>query len=167
MDFSLFLSHNRVATVRTPSNSIMKIGSGLVVPALPMYAGMPRWSPDGKKIVFFGGDPEHPARLYVISSDGGTPRLLAAGEFQAVSPSWMADGNSIVFVDTKGGEATGMVKMINVNTSQVTAVRTRRPCSLRLLLTTVAILPVPALTAKPCGSLTSVPANGRNCSKRM
>jgi eukaryotic-like serine/threonine-protein kinase len=89
---------------------------------VPMYAAMPRWSPDGKQIVFFGSDPEHPARLYVISSDGGTPRLLAAGEFQAVSPSWMADGNSIVFVDTNGGEATGIVKMININTSQVTAV---------------------------------------------
>ena len=37
-------------------------------------------------------------------------------------PPWMADRNSIVFVDTKGGEATGIVKMINVNTSQVTAV---------------------------------------------
>jgi serine/threonine protein kinase/Tol biopolymer transport system component len=89
---------------------------------VPMYAGMPRWSPDGKQIVFFGEDPDHPTHLYVISADGGTPRLLAAGELQAVSPSWMADGNSIVFVARKGGETTGIVKMMNITTSQVTAV---------------------------------------------
>jgi Tol biopolymer transport system component len=89
---------------------------------VPMYAGMPRWSPDGTQIVFFGEDPDHPTHLYVISADGGTPRLLAAGELQAVSPSWMADGNSIVFVARKGGETTGIVKMMNITTSQVTAV---------------------------------------------
>ena len=83
---------------------------------------MPRWSPDGKQITFFGADPEHTARLYVISADGGTPRLLPVGAFNAVLPSWMPDGNSIVFLDTNGGGLNSTVKIFNLNTSQVTAV---------------------------------------------
>jgi eukaryotic-like serine/threonine-protein kinase len=90
--------------------------------SVPKYANMPRWSPDGKQIVFSGSDAEHLARLYVISADGGTPRLLAAGEFQAVRPSWIADGNSVVFLDTNGGGVNSAVKIFNMNTSQVTDV---------------------------------------------
>ena len=90
--------------------------------SVPKYVNTPRWSPDGKQIVFSGNDAEHLARLYVISADGGTPRLLAAGELNAVRPSWMADGNSVVFLDTNGGGVNSTVKILNMNTSQVTVV---------------------------------------------
>ncbi len=88
---------------------------------VPTYAMLPRWSPDGKQIAFSGGDPEHPPRLYVISADGGTPRVLPVGEFQNVSPSWTPDGNSLVFLDTNGTGQPGVLKMVNINTLQVTA----------------------------------------------
>jgi Tol biopolymer transport system component len=88
----------------------------------PGGAFLPRWSPDGKQIAFSGGDPEHPVRLYVVSADGGTPRLLPGGEFNAVGPSWMPDGNSMVFFDSSGGSVPAAVKMININTLQVTAI---------------------------------------------
>jgi Tol biopolymer transport system component len=88
----------------------------------PGAAFLPRWSPDGKQIAFSGEDPGHPARLYVISADGGTPRLLPGPEFNAVGPSWMPDGNSIVFFDASGASAPSAVKMVNINTLQVTAV---------------------------------------------
>ena len=90
---------------------------------VPEFANMPRWSPDGKQIVFAGGDPAHLSSLYVISSDGGTPRLLQVGGLSTVSPSWMPDANSIVFIDTSGtGAAVGVIKMVNANTLQVTTV---------------------------------------------
>jgi len=88
---------------------------------VPSFANLPRWSPDGKQIVFFGADPGHTARLYVISPDGGTPRMLPVGEFDTVSPTWMPDGNSIVFNDTAGGRF-GAIKVVDTTTLKVTVI---------------------------------------------
>jgi eukaryotic-like serine/threonine-protein kinase len=88
---------------------------------VPEFAGTPQWSPDGKQIAFSGGDPTHPAGLYVIPADGGTPRLLPVAEFNAVSPTWMPDGNSIVFLD-ENDPLPPTLKMVNVKTLQVAVV---------------------------------------------
>jgi serine/threonine protein kinase/Tol biopolymer transport system component len=88
----------------------------------PIFAFLPSWSPDGKQIAFCGGDPEHPPRLYVVSADGGTPRLLPAGEFQVLNPNWTADGNSVVFIDSQGTGGPGVIKAVNINTLQVSTV---------------------------------------------
>ena len=93
-----------------------------LTPAAPGGFFLPRWSPDGKQIAFSGGDPQHLARLYVISANGGTPRFLPGAEFNAVGPSWMPDGKSIVFFDASGSAAPGVVKMVNINTLQITAI---------------------------------------------
>ena len=66
----------------------------------PMYPVLPRWSPDGKKILFFefarSGD--KPARIYEVSSDGGTPQeLMPDDHTQQLDPNWSPDGNKIIF----------------------------------------------------------------------
>jgi dipeptidyl aminopeptidase/acylaminoacyl peptidase len=62
----------------------------------------PRWSPDGRSIAYltreakFGviGQP----KLAVVSSEGGTPRMVAtAFEYQPGTPRWSPDGRSIFF----------------------------------------------------------------------
>ena len=88
---------------------------------VPSFASLPRWSPDAKQIVFFGNDPGHANRLYVISADGGTPRMLPVGEFDAGSPTWMPDGNSIVFNDTAGSRL-GSIKVVDTTTLKVTII---------------------------------------------
>jgi eukaryotic-like serine/threonine-protein kinase len=87
----------------------------------PLFAYLPRWSPDGQRIAFSGSDFEHPWRLYVVPAEGGTPRLVSVAEFQATRPSWSPDGNSIVFHDTTGS-GTGAVKIVNLKTLQVTVI---------------------------------------------
>jgi Tol biopolymer transport system component len=71
---------------------------------LPPLAVMnPRWSPDGKLITFTdysNGDRSQmtrgsPRRVYVVSTDGGGPALLLAGQFG--DPTWSPDGNSIAY----------------------------------------------------------------------
>ena len=89
---------------------------------VPIFAGSPRWSPDGKQIAFAGGDPDHPWRLYVISADGGTPRLLPSAESSTAIPSWMPDGVSIVFLASEGTGLAGSVKIVDLQTLQVTTI---------------------------------------------
>ena len=94
----------------------------------PIFARNPRWSPDGMRIVFYGGKPGDPDRLYLVPASGGSVRQLThtesvAGEHQ--DGSWSADGTLIVFgarfdpeLDTqRRGLALGTV---DVKTGQVT-----------------------------------------------
>jgi Tol biopolymer transport system component len=87
-----------------------------------MIAFGPGWSADGKQIAFSGSDTEHPSRLYLIPAEGGTPRSFSVAEFGAVRPSWMPDGNSIVFQDTAGTAPLNAVKIANLKTLQVTTI---------------------------------------------
>jgi Tol biopolymer transport system component len=60
----------------------------------------------------------------VISADGGTPRLLPVAEFNALGPSWMQNGASILFYDTSGAGTVmpGVEKLEDLKTLQVTTI---------------------------------------------
>lgn len=60
-----------------------------------MWAGLPRWSPDGKQIVFMVRTWEKNWRAYLISADGGTPQDLVPGAKAGFDPTWSPDGKSI------------------------------------------------------------------------
>jgi len=79
----------------------------------------PRWSPDGTRIAFARGEPGQRARLNVISRDGGTPQQIEVTQYDAVRPSWLPDGNSIVVQDS-AGTGTVSIKLVDLKTTQVT-----------------------------------------------
>lgn len=66
----------------------------------PAYPVLPRWSPDGKKIIFFefGVTADKTARMYEVSPDGGTPSLLLPEDrSQQLDPNWSPEGSKIIF----------------------------------------------------------------------
>jgi Tol biopolymer transport system component len=62
----------------------------------PMGIVNPRWSPDGKLIVFTEITRGKMA-IYVVPAVGGAPMLTIAGEFSVHEPMWSRDGRSIVY----------------------------------------------------------------------
>jgi Tol biopolymer transport system component/DNA-binding winged helix-turn-helix (wHTH) protein len=63
----------------------------------PLRAFLPRWSPDGKQIVFNAILPGKTWNIYLISSEGGTPQRVLLGEQGQTDANWSPDGNSLVF----------------------------------------------------------------------
>jgi len=86
----------------------------------PMYPMLPRWSPDGKQIMFFeferGGKR---SRIYVISHDGGTPReLIPSDPSHQVDPNWSPDGSKVVFAGNPS-ESNSEIKVFEVATGKI------------------------------------------------
>ena len=71
--------------------------------------GTPRWSPDGRAIVY---DSVKDGRsvIYVVGVTGGVPQLLAAGDRDDMMPSWSGDGKSVYFLSQRGGKSLELWK---------------------------------------------------------
>jgi eukaryotic-like serine/threonine-protein kinase len=65
--------------------------------------GPPRWSPDGQSLAFDSVVGQRKAIL-VIPSEGGSPRVLIQGSFDALNPSWSHDGKAVFFASNRGGQ---------------------------------------------------------------
>lgn len=68
--------------------------------------GLPRWSPDGKQIVFMGRKANTNWRACLISANGGNFEDLAPDAPAGIDPGWTPDGKSIV-LSLNNLEATG------------------------------------------------------------
>jgi Tol biopolymer transport system component len=63
----------------------------------PMSAYLPRWSPDGKQVAFFGHPPGEPWQIYIIPAQGGAPELIYRTGTNLADPTWSPDGKSLAF----------------------------------------------------------------------
>jgi Tol biopolymer transport system component len=75
----------------------------------PLYASLPRWSPDGKQIAFFSVTSGKAPRIYVVSADGGTPQeLLPNDDHPQADPYWSPDGSALVFGSPYASSSKGI-----------------------------------------------------------
>lgn len=111
-----------VAYVSYPENKLWRSkvdGSErlqLTTNANPVF--LPRWSPDGKKIVFFELTPDGHSTIYEVSPEGGTPRPLAIDDPHPQDPTWSSDGTKIMFGGS-AGDSTTTIKTFDLATHQI------------------------------------------------
>jgi Tol biopolymer transport system component len=87
----------------------------------PMYPVLPRWSPDGKKILFFefALSPQTPARIYEIAAEGGSPHLSMENDGkQQLDPNWSPDGSKIVF-GSQSNDPSSTIRTLDLASHQV------------------------------------------------
>jgi eukaryotic-like serine/threonine-protein kinase len=87
----------------------------------PMYPLLPRWSPDGKKILFFefALSVDRPARIYEVTPDGGSPRpLLPDDHSQQLDPNWSPDGTKIIFAG-ESNDPSSAIHILDLSTHQI------------------------------------------------
>jgi eukaryotic-like serine/threonine-protein kinase len=97
-----------------------------------MYARLPRWSPDGKRIVFYGWDLEgkllvdnrvtisaQPYKVYTISRDGGVPEQLIPNDPDPQSdPNWSPDGSKLVFAGRVDTESS-VIRVLDLTSHEI------------------------------------------------
>jgi DNA-binding winged helix-turn-helix (wHTH) protein/Tol biopolymer transport system component len=63
----------------------------------PLRVFSPRWSPDGQQIAFSADLPGTVRSVYLVSSEGGTPKRVLVSEQSQSDVNWSPDGNRLVF----------------------------------------------------------------------
>jgi eukaryotic-like serine/threonine-protein kinase len=82
----------------------------------PMLAYLPRWSPDGKQIAFFGHPPGEPWQIYLVPSEGGAPELIYRSGTNLADPSWSPDGKSLAYGENSLNNQGSAVYVLDLKT---------------------------------------------------
>jgi Tol biopolymer transport system component len=85
----------------------------------PLYPLLPRWSPDGKQIVFLHSVPGKPQKIYTVSSQGGSAQQLMPDDPKPqMDPDWSPDGSRVVFAGA-WGQADSTVRILDLSNHEV------------------------------------------------
>jgi Tol biopolymer transport system component len=82
-----------VCVVNTDGSGLKTLAGG---PGCQMY---PRWSPNGRKIVYFESQPgdQDPQNLWVMNADGSGKTQLTGTSQRSYLPTWSPDGEQIAY----------------------------------------------------------------------
>jgi Tol biopolymer transport system component/DNA-binding winged helix-turn-helix (wHTH) protein len=94
--------------------------------AWPILPYMPRWSPDGTRILFSDVLATIPARstAYIVSARGGAPsKLLPEDTGVQSDPDWSPDGHKIVFGSSMyGQDPKSVIRIFDLDSKKITNV---------------------------------------------
>lgn len=93
----------------------------------PSYAGIARWSPDGKRIAFEWAAPGKQVKLALISTNGGIPEQVipdSEDTHEQLDPTWSQDGEQLIFARDNTLAAVEHVELhrIDLRTKEVSAI---------------------------------------------
>jgi len=89
----------------------------------PDHAALPRWSPDGKQIVYISHRLGRPWKAFLVSSQGSPPEELLPGDTTEGDPGWSADGTKIAFSHgLPPGQRESDIRILDLKTQQVTTI---------------------------------------------
>lgn len=94
----------------------------------------PRWSPDGKKLLYIKGDRDkNQSKIWICDRDGGNPTQLSmgTGEFNDVDANWSIDGKRIVFASNRSvikDKKNYDIWMMDADGSNLTQLTTNGSC---------------------------------------
>lgn len=88
----------------------------------PALVFNPRWSPDGKTILFYQTTNGSESKAYTISSDGGSSRpLLPDDPTTQADPNWSPDGNKVI-IGGNWGSPAATIRILDMATHKVSDV---------------------------------------------
>jgi len=89
----------------------------------PLWAALPRWSPDGKRICFTRVRTGAPTRLMLVSGDGGAAQDAVPGDEETqVDGEWSPDGRRLAFGRLTGQSPEIAIQIADLESGQVTLV---------------------------------------------
>jgi serine/threonine protein kinase/Tol biopolymer transport system component len=87
----------------------------------PATAGLPRWSPDAMQIAYLGLRSGQPWKIFIIPSQGGSPREVLAETKTQVDPAWSPDGKKLI-VGEDPSSGTPVIRSIDLVTHEVAVI---------------------------------------------
>jgi eukaryotic-like serine/threonine-protein kinase len=82
----------------------------------PMLAYLPRWSPDGTQLAFFGHPPGEPWQIFMIPAQGGAPELIYRSSTNSADPNWSPDGKSLAFGENSLNNQGSAIYVLDLKT---------------------------------------------------
>jgi eukaryotic-like serine/threonine-protein kinase len=87
-----------------------------------IYPLLPRWSPDGKQIAFWGYQTGTVDEIYVVPAKGGTPQPLVPGNSVARrEPNWSPNGDRILFEEV-APNGPPLLRLLDLQSHRISSV---------------------------------------------
>jgi eukaryotic-like serine/threonine-protein kinase len=88
----------------------------------PLFAALPRWSPDGKQVAFYNYSVGKPGRIYLVSADGDSPRQMLPEDIEPKQdPDWSPHGDRIIFGSVPADPKSAL-RVLELKTNRVSTV---------------------------------------------